>query len=288
MGTDVLTVQLADGSTVGYCAYGDPRGRPVFALHGVPACGAGFAWADEPAAARNIRVLAPNRPGIGFSSPRPGGWTVAEYARSLAAFADAMDIDRFGVWGYSGGGPYALASAAVSPDRVDGVVVAAGMGQIGVWATREQFEKTDRQMLDLAVRRPWLARRIMGITGFAARVAPSRAVDSFAGELAESDREVIADLGTPADAMLMFTGAFVTGPGGVVDDYAALARPWGFDVAGITKSVEVMHGSDDTMVPLAQARSLIELLPNATLTVWPGAGHLGTIRHVGEVLDRFV
>jgi pimeloyl-ACP methyl ester carboxylesterase len=49
-----------------------------------------------------------------------------------------------------------------------------------------------------------------------------------------------------------------------------------------------MHGSEDTMVPLAQAEALTALLPDARLTVWPGEGHLATISHVGEILDRFV
>ena len=58
-------VPLPDGSTVGVYEYGDPGGRPVFAFHGVPACGAGFDWADEPARSRGIRLLAPDRPGVG-------------------------------------------------------------------------------------------------------------------------------------------------------------------------------------------------------------------------------
>lgn len=282
------TVGVAGKSTVGYYEYGDPAGRPVIAFHGVPASGAGFAWADEPAAARGIRVIAPDRPGIGHSTRRPTGWTVADYASSLGQFTDALGIEKFGVWGYSGGGPYALATAALLSAKTEGVVVAAGMGQIGVWAAADDFEKTDTQMLDLAIRRPWLARRIMAATAFAAKVSPKTAVRSFSGELTSSDRIVLESFDTPADAMEMFTTAFVKGPHGVIDDYAALARPWGCDVADISVHVDVMHGSDDTMVPIAQAEALTALLPDAHLTVWPGEGHLATISHVGEILDRFV
>jgi len=66
--TDDRAVDLPDGTTVGLYEYGDPDGRPVFAFHGVPACGAGFDWADEPARIRGLRLLAPDRPGIGKSS----------------------------------------------------------------------------------------------------------------------------------------------------------------------------------------------------------------------------
>ena len=125
----------------------------MFALHGVPACGAGFDWADEPARERDVRVIAPDRPGVGFSTTRDG-WSVADYARDLAAFADTLQIDSLAVWGYSGGGPYTLACASLLGSRVRATAVAAGMGRIGDWATIEDFAKTDRQMLTLAAHRP--------------------------------------------------------------------------------------------------------------------------------------
>jgi pimeloyl-ACP methyl ester carboxylesterase len=206
----------------------------------------------------------------------------------IRTFADAMGLSRFGVWGYSGGGPYAVACAAALPDRIDAVVVAAGMGQVGVWASVEDFEKTDRQMLGLAVRHPWMARRALSIGALAARRLPKSAMKSFARELSPSDREVLAELGSPAEAMALFTEAFTNGPRGVVDDYAAIARPWECDLSAVAMPVHVMHGSDDTIVPLAHAERLVAVLPEAKLTVWPGEGHLGTIRHVGEILDVFV
>src|SRR3954452_21242937 len=109
---------------VGVYDYGDPEGAPVFAFHGTPACGAGFAWADEPAAALGLRVIAPDRPGVGRSTPGALG-TVADYPARVAALADALGWERFAVWGYSGGGPYAVACAALLPDRVTTAAVAA-------------------------------------------------------------------------------------------------------------------------------------------------------------------
>ena len=107
------TVRASDGRVTGYYEYGDPNGTPVVALHGTPACGAGFAWADRRARTRGIHLLAPDRPGIGDSDPwDPGGHlTVNRYPPLLSAFADALEVQRFSVIGYSGGGPYALAAA---------------------------------------------------------------------------------------------------------------------------------------------------------------------------------
>ena len=110
---------------------------------------------------------------------------------------------------------------------------------------------------------------------------------SFDTQLSERDREVLATLGPPREAMALFTEAMLDGPHGVVADYAALAQPWGCDLTRATGSVSVFHGDSDTMVPLAHATALVSRLPSASLTVWPGEGHLGTVFHVGEVLDVF-
>jgi pimeloyl-ACP methyl ester carboxylesterase len=270
--------------------YGDPDGQPVFVLHGTPACGAGFDWADEPARANGVRLLAPDRPGVGRSSPLPPGRppTVRDYPAQLAELADALAIDRFAVGGYSGGGPYAVAAAALLPDRVTKVAVASGMGQMGVWATADDFEKTDRQLLRLSLRRPRLAKLVLSTSARLARLSPKSAMKSFAKELSPSDRAVLADAGPPAEVMKLFTEAFVNGAGGVVADYVALAGEWGLDLDSVQVPVHVWHGDADTMVPLRHGEELARRIPGATLTVWPGEGHLGPITHAHEILADLV
>src|SRR3954465_622431 len=94
------TVHTVGNRDVGVYEYGDPNGSPVFALHGTPACGAGFDWTDTPARERRLRVIAPDRPGVGDSDPVVMA-SVADYAAELTALADALGIDRFAVVGYS-------------------------------------------------------------------------------------------------------------------------------------------------------------------------------------------
>src|SRR3954471_4226273 len=264
--------------------YGAADGRPVFVFHGTPACGAGFDWADEPARTRDIRLLAPDRPGVARSSPK-SGWSVGEYPAMVAALADVMGIDRFAVWGYSGGGPYAIACAAALGDRVTAAVIAAGMGEVGAWAKVDEFEQTDRQMLSLAVTHPAVARLLLGFAGRVARWSPNIAMKSFVKQLSPSDRAVVAQLGEPRDAMVLFTEAFERGARGVVDDYIALAQPWDVDLSATNAPVWVFHGDADSMVPLAHGKELAARVPGARLVVWPGEGHLGTITHVAEILD---
>jgi len=270
---------------VGLYEYGDANGSPVFVFHGTPACGAGFAWADQPARERGLRLLAPDRPGVGLSSRLPN-YTVSDYPAMVGALADALGIHQFAVWGYSGGGPYAAACAAVLPNRVTKAAVSAGMGQMGVWAKAEDFEKTDRQMLGLAVKHPAVARSMLGFTGWLARHAPKTAMKNFEKQMNDSDRAVAKDMmGAPDEAIALFTQAFLRGPHGVVADYISLAQPWGVRVEDTKVPMAVFHGNSDTMVPLRHSEELAARVPGAQLTVWPGAGHLGTVSQIGDVLD---
>ena len=269
---------------VGVYEYGDPTGQPVLTFHGVPACGAGFDFADAPARARALRIVAPDRPGVGRSSV-VDSWGVPDYPAMVAALADALGIDRFAVWGYSGGGPYAVAVAAMLTDRVTRVAVAAGMGQVGAWATADDFEKTDRQMLGLADKHPRVARIALGTTAWLARRSPNSAYKSFLKQLSESDRAVAEGLGAPAEAMALFTQAFLESARGVVDDYRAIGGSWGVDPDAITVPVHVFQGTADTMVPQRHGEELAKRIPGAELTLWPGEGHLGTVTHVDEILD---
>lgn len=276
-----------DGRAVGVYEYGDPTGKPVMVFHGVPACGAGFAWADAPARERGLRLIAPDRPGVGLSDATDP-YRVADYPARVAALADALRIDRFAVWGYSGGGPYAIACAAQLPARVTTTVVSAGMGEVGTWATVDDFAKTDRQMLASAATHPTRTRFTLWITARAARLSPATAMKSFEKELNASDAEVAHGLGEPKEAMALFLNAFLRGARGVVLDYQAIGRPWGVDLGAISGRVVVFQGDDDTMVPLRHGQELAARIPDAELVVWPGEGHLGTVTHVDEILDILV
>jgi len=126
---------------------------------------------------------------------------------------------------------------------------------------------------------------MLGTTGRLARFAPKSAMKSFEKQLSEPDRAVAATLGTPAEVMALFTQAFLRGAHGVVADYAALAGPWGVAVEDIRVPTVIFHGDADSMVPLRHGEELAARVPDAQLTVWPGEGHLGTVTHVGQVLD---
>jgi pimeloyl-ACP methyl ester carboxylesterase len=275
----------ADAREIGVYEYGDPVGSPVFALHGTPSCGAGFAWADMPARAHGLRIIAPDRPGIGRST-RVNMPAVGDYGADLGMLADALDIDRFTLLGYSGGGPYALAAAAHLGPRVQSAAIVAGAGEIGAWATFSDLERSDRQMTWLALHAPAVAGAVLRFADFGSRLVPRVALWSAATGLPANDRAVLRDLGSPRQALALFTQALAHSSAGVVDDYARLARPWHVALGAISTPVHCWQGTGDTLVPFAHTQALLERLPNSRLTTWPGEGHLALITHVNDVLEH--
>jgi pimeloyl-ACP methyl ester carboxylesterase len=283
-------VRTAGERVVGYYEFGDPLGTPVVALHGTPACGAGFAWADDRARARGIRLLAPDRPGVGISDRwvAGSGATVEAYGAELRAFAEALELPTFSVIGYSGGGPYALAAAHALADCVNAVAVVSGSGQVGEWASINDFETTDRLLTRLSLHLPVVARAVLDVGALASRVAPKTSLWFGQIEMSAPDRAVMAEFPSARAALAMFTQSCDHGARGVVDDYAALGRPWGFAVEEITVPVQCWHATTDPIVPLHHTDELVRRIPGAQVTHWDGGGHLAIIDRIDEVFDALL
>jgi pimeloyl-ACP methyl ester carboxylesterase len=279
-------VRIPSGRAVSYYDIGDDSGTPVFAMHGTPACGAGFWWADERARERGVRLIAPDRPGVGrsdhFTHTQP---LVADYAPELAATADALGIESFSVLGYSGGGPYALAAAHAMPDRVRALAVVAGAGHIGEWAKVNDYAPTDRRMTRLSIHAPLLAHAGLFVSYHACRTMPGMSARLANMELSTTDRAVMKQFTSPRAALALFTRACTRGTRGALVDYATLARPWGFRVENVTVPTRCWHATDDPLVPIRHSDELASRIPGATVDRWPGEGHLAIVEHVGEVLD---
>jgi len=279
------SLRTATGRVVGYYEYGAPSGRPVVAMHGTPASGAGYAWADAAARDLDVRIVAPDRPGIGASDPwRQRGARVVDYPSELEAFVDALGIEQFRLLGYSGGGPYALACAHALADRVEAIAVVAGAGNVGVWARTDEFEATDRQLTFLSMRAPVLARATLAASAFVARTLPTISFRFALRELSEPDRAVMREFPSERDALMLFTEAVTRGTHGVVADYVAQSQPWGFAVEDIRVPMQCWHGTDDRTVPIRHSEELVARVPGAGLTRWEDAGHLALVQRIGEVL----
>jgi pimeloyl-ACP methyl ester carboxylesterase len=262
-------VTLGDGRTLRAYDTGG-AGRPVFWLHGTPNLGPPPAPLFPAADRLGVRWLGYDRPGYGGSTRRPGR-DVASAAGDLAAVADALGIGTFGVFGHSGGGPHALAAAALLPDRVRATVAASGPAPYGSPGL-DWFAG----MAEAGVRSMGAARQ-----GLAAR------------EAYERDAPDDLDIGFDAPDLAALEGrwgwfdsvvglALANGPGGMVDDDIATVSPWGFDPATVSRPLLLVHGGADRMVPASHGRWLAAHIPGAEFWGRPGDGHISVLDSSGE------
>lgn len=128
---DTKTVTLKDGRTLACVEYGAATGTPVIGFHGMPGSRLMMKAVEKAAFAAQARIIAPDRPGYGFSQPNKHG-TLLGYVDDVLALADALKIDRFAVMGVSGGGPYPSACAYKIPQRVTVAALISGIGPLSL------------------------------------------------------------------------------------------------------------------------------------------------------------
>jgi pimeloyl-ACP methyl ester carboxylesterase len=266
---------LPDGRKLGYAEWGDPSGRPLVYLHGFP--GSRLAGGDLDVAARacGIRVLAPDRPGCGLSSPQPGR-TLLDLAADVRALADSLRIGRFAVLGESGGGPYALACGHELADRLDAVGVVCGLGPVAGPGATAGIAFKERIGYAIAARAPHLAGRALVPVGTCARRWPRRFLWVARLQLREADRRVLeGPLGDHVAAD--FAEAFRQGGRGIGEDLALLFRSWPFGPAAIRVPVTFFHGDEDRTVAVAVAQELARIVPGSRLRIYERHGHYSLV-----------
>jgi pimeloyl-ACP methyl ester carboxylesterase len=276
------TIKLPDGRVLGYREYGDVSGSPVVYLHGMPGSRLDPVALDEEYGRLGVRVVAIERPGYGRSTPRRS-WGLLDWPSDVAAAADRLALERFAVLGYSSGGKYAAACAYALPDRVTGVAIVSGVGPPSTPRFREGLGATDRLSMTLATRARPLALVYWRFARLLARRSPARFLREFEKELSEPDKAVFADSNVREVVLRTAQEAMRGGVAGVVDDSAIQARSWGFDLESIRPAVQVWHGDNDDIVPLHHASYVADKIPNATLTVLEGMGHLAVASRGGEI-----
>jgi pimeloyl-ACP methyl ester carboxylesterase len=265
-------VRLDDGRTLMAYDSGGGNADDAFTVvwhHGSPQTGAPLEPLLAAAASRGIRLLSYARPSYGGSSPCPGR-TVASAAADVAQFADEFGVSRFAVMGASGGGPHALACAALLAGRVTGAVSLAGLAPL-----TEDFD--------------WFAGMVSPGGLRAAVAGREERARLTASETFDEDSFTPADWAALSGAWASLGAdaarAGAAGPDGLIDDDVAFVTPWGFDLTGIDAPVLVVQGGQDRVVPAAHADSLMRRCPNAELWLRPRDGHVSILDACPLALD---
>lgn len=278
------SVRTRDGRLLQVLEGGDKGGKPVFTLHGTPGSRLLYQKDLEDATKRRIRLIGYDRPGYGESTPNPGRNVVAA-AADVITIADSLGIEKFAVWGVSGGGPHALACAARLEGRVVAVASLAspapypstgldylnGMGEDNI----AEFNASFAGKVELErFLRPQRAQLLTA--------KPSNIFDSLRTLLSPVDRAALTD-----DLIGFLQQDFREGlrnsSAGWRDDDLAFVNPWGFRLSKIKVPLLLWHGRHDRFVPFAHGQWLAKHIPGVRARLSNDDGHLTLeARRIGE------
>ncbi len=287
MGT-AETITLPDGRTLAFDDVGDPAGTPVLYVHGTPDSRRARHPDDGIAASAGVRLVAVDRPGFGLSSPHPTG-TVGSFADDAFALADRLGVDRWRPFAWSAGATYALAIGARHPGRVARTAVAAGLVPFQAYATEGILDDADggrHLVAELGAE--------LGPAGLAEMAAPMLvpypcdlplALEHVA-EQVTPDRRAALDA-IPGAIAALAAGVFdsvAQGLGGIERDLELQVEAPDVDWSAATGPVDLWYGSRDSTAPPAFGEWWAEALPDATLHVFPGEGHLIALTRWADIL----
>jgi pimeloyl-ACP methyl ester carboxylesterase len=280
-----LTIRTGDGRDLEVLRSGRSDAFPLVYHSGSPTAAHEHPAMQQAAGSQGWQVVTFSRPGYAGSTPAEGR-SVADVAADVTAVLDQLGLDRFVTLGWSGGGPHALATAALLPDRCLAAATLAGVAPYDADGL-DWFDGMGPENLE----------------EFGAAVESREALETFlhpvaAGLAAVTGEQVAAELGGLIDEVdeSALTGDFAdvvadafrravsAGIAGWRDDDLAFVRPWGFDLADLRVPVSVWQGAHDRMVPFAHGTWLAAHMPGARVHLYDDEGHLSLVAQLPRIL----
>jgi len=282
-------IGVSDGRSVTIDCWGDPKGFPVFLLHGTPGSHSGPVPRTSVLYQLGVRLISYDRPGYGDSDRHPGR-SVAAAAWDVQDIADRLGLGPFGVVGRSGGGPHALACAAfLGGSRLRSVAVLVGLAPsdatgLDWFGGMSDSNINEYELASLAEDDAVVA----DLTRRAEQISqdPASLLNALEKEMVEDDKRVAFDVGIRRHLIKTYREAIKNGPYGWIDDVLAFRSPWGFELGKITIPVRLWHGDQDVFAPVAHSRWMADQIPSARMEVEPGAAHFGAMEMLPKVLAQ--
>jgi pimeloyl-ACP methyl ester carboxylesterase len=279
--------QLAtpDGRTLQVLERGDPSGEPVLVHNGTPNSRLLFDRDVARAERQGVRLISYDRPGYGGSTVHPGR-TVGDCAEDVRTIASALGIEQLAVWGISGGGPHAIACAALLPDLVPAVCVLASPAPWGAEGLDffDGMGELNRKDIELMLNDADAARAKCEQDRLdMLEATPEAMLETLKTLLSPVDADALT--GDLAEHMIVAArSGLAAGSDGWWDDELALMAPWGFELDAIRTPVLLYHGRQDRFVPFAQGEWLAGHIPGVRAVLTDDDGHLTLIdRHLEAI-----
>ncbi|HET7089491.1 MAG TPA: alpha/beta hydrolase [Anaerolineae bacterium] len=284
------SLRLPDGRTLSYAEFGRPEGYPVLFFHGTPGSRLQpLVFAEDSTLARlGLRLIAPDRPGLGRSDFQPKRG-FSDYPADVVALANALGVDRFAVLGGSGGGPYAVACAVRMPERLSAVVIVSGGWPMNVPEAWENLAPSVRRTRILASKGPFLLGLLQKLSWGTFKDSGDKTLAKFTAGMPAPDRAVLEQPGRLERALKDMGEAMHQGTRGAVWDMRLSVRDWDFHLDDVRMPLKLFHGEQDNNVPIALVRKVMGALPGAQLVAYKNEGHWSTpVNHLDEIAQALM
>ena len=280
-----LVLPLSDGRQLGYARYGRKGGDPVFYFTGGNSSRWEGRWFAEAAERRGIDLIVPDRPGFGLSDFQPKR-RLLDWPLDVVELANHLRINRFAVFGLSGGAPHVAAVVHELPERVTGAAIVSGVAPPEMPKRLAGAWPPIRVIFFAARRSPRLLRTLL--TQMSAFYADPKAMKKrMVQALPEPDVRLIEKTPEIIETFSAAAGeAHRHGVDGDVLEWQLYNRPWGFDIAHLAGEVGLWFGRVDRNVPMAMGEYWASTVPRTAAHFVDDGGHFSTINnHIDEILE---
>lgn len=263
-----------------YTEYGDKEGHPVMVFHGTPGSRLERVFTDSSLREANIRLIVVERPGYGHSR-FDAAHTLLDWPEQVVQLADALEIERFSVAGFSGGGPFAAACAYRFPQRLLHTALISSPSPYTVSGITDDMLPENLALFEQARDdHQAVAQQLDSLLE-----TPQSLYALFEVPASAPDRQVLADQQFREMHLANLAESVMQGMHGMAYDMALLASHWGFEPEQIKGSVSVWHGEQDVFVPVDMGRYLATTIPGCQQYIVPDQGHFLTPAYQAQILQ---
>lgn len=276
-------ITLKDGRKLGFLECGDPKGHPVFYVHGFPGSRLQASDFHEIAKMHRCRFFGIDRPGMGLSTFNKKH-TILNWSQDIIAFANHFEIDKFSIIGHSGGAPFVMACAYTIPERLSGAAIVSGIAPTTLPETKMGMSWGLRAMNMLVRYIPGFAFLLMKIQQ--KLMLKPKIFNQFIQKLPAPDRIIFQDINRINTMIDTLAEAFKDGASGPAQEMRLVLKPWGFDLEKITYPITIWQGKLDVQVPASHADVYKTKLPHTKLRLFEHEAHVSTLyNHMGDILE---
>ncbi|NOH03789.1 MAG: alpha/beta hydrolase [Chloroflexi bacterium] len=282
-------IALPDSRQLWYAEFGSPDGFPVLYFHGSPASRLEpLLIGDEVLRNLNLRIIAPDRPGIGRSTFQPNRG-ISDWPNDVVALANALKLEKFSIIGNSGGAPYAAVCAARIPERIHSVVIVSGGWRMDSPEAKADLPFINRLVFVFADKVPFMLGMMFKMMTASGDGERNQELAQMKQRMPPADFAAFENPGRIEALHRMIREAMRHGTRGAVWDMRLYVREFGFELSEIRIPITLFHGEQDANAPIALTRRMAANLPAAQLITYTNEAHLSTLcNHVNEIAQALV